>query len=196
MQLIIQFKKKGMVRFLSAIETSNVVLRTLKRTNLKMEYSQGFHPAPRVSFLDSTPTDVIDLVLYVAVKVKEFQFTCDEFLQNLRLLTVKGMEPCKVFVNDQNLNTLVTGYEYVVFFREKPDFSRPLEKHSGKMVVPRDLINMVDEISKRDYYVVKYTIDKGNIFNPFLFENTYLAVRTKAFVGNTELNAILETKAE
>lgn len=192
MQLIIHFKKKGMMRFLSAIETSNTILRILKRTALEMEYSQGFHPTPKVSFLDSTPTGVIDLALYAAVKIRNAELDPKCFLEELKSKTVAGIEPCDVFIDERNLNTLVSGYEYLVFFNKKPDFSIPLKKHSGKEFIPSNLMNIVDEFSKNRYYVVKYIVDKSNIFNPYLFEDVYIAIRTRAVVGNEGVNSLLQ----
>jgi radical SAM-linked protein len=192
MQLIIHFKKKGMMRFLSAIETSNSILRILKRTGLDMEYSQGFHPAPKVSFLDSTPTGVIDLALYAAVNVKNSEFDLKRLLEELKSKTVLGIEPCNVFIDERNLNTLVNGYEYLVFFNRKPDFSNPLKKHSGKEFIPSNLINIVDEFSKNRYYVVKYIVDKSNVFNPYLFDDAYIAIRRRALVDNKEVDALLQ----
>jgi len=122
MQLIVHFKKKGMMRFLSAIETSNTILRILKRTGLEMEYSQGFHPTPKVSFLDSTPTGVIDLALYAAVKIRNAEIDPKCLLEELKSKTVAGIEPCGVSIDERNLNTLVSGYEYLVFSTENQIF--------------------------------------------------------------------------
>jgi len=53
-------------------------------------------------------------------------------------------------------------------------------------------MKIVDEFSKKDYYVVKYIVDKSNIFNPYLFEDVYISVRTRAVVGDEGVNSLLQ----
>jgi len=40
--------------------------------------------------------------------------------------------------------------------------------------------------------VVKYIVDKSNIFNPYLFEDVYISVRTRAVVGDEGVNSLLQ----
>ncbi|MDD4856881.1 MAG: TIGR03936 family radical SAM-associated protein [Candidatus Krumholzibacteria bacterium] len=43
------FEKRGRERFLSHIETMNVVQRALRRSELPLHFTEGFHPHPRMS---------------------------------------------------------------------------------------------------------------------------------------------------
>jgi len=65
--LILRFKKKGMLRFLSNLETIRAIERTLRRAKLPMVFSKGFHPMPKFTFLDAMPTGVVNLSLYLKV---------------------------------------------------------------------------------------------------------------------------------
>jgi radical SAM-linked protein len=49
------FSKSGSARFLSHLELSSCIARTLRRAHLPLQYSQGFHPHPRITFYDALP---------------------------------------------------------------------------------------------------------------------------------------------
>lgn len=192
MQIIIQFTKKGLMRFLSAIEVSNTVVRTLSRCGLEMEFSEGFHPAPKVSFLDSTPTGMIDLAMYVTIRLKTDLNETRNFLEKLRTCSPKGIEPINIFKSDVNLNKMVTQYEYILLSNKEPLLSKPVFKHSGKEFVPGEIMKNLKVVLKRNIFVVKYTVDKDNLFNPFLLDGVFLAVRKKALVNGEDVSKILE----
>ncbi len=191
MQIIIKYKKKGFKRFLSATETSNAIQRNLRRAGLDMEFSQGFHPHPKVSYLDSAPTGVIDLALYVMVQMKNDTLSLEETLRKISQTALKDLEPVEIWENNENLNKIVTGYEYLLFFKTKPEFEKIVKKHNGKEFVPIDLIKNLEIVEKNDFFVVNYYVDKTKIFNPYLLKNVYLAIRKKAFVETGELSEYL-----
>ncbi|MGB9614426.1 MAG: TIGR03936 family radical SAM-associated protein [Fervidobacterium sp.] len=190
MQVIIHFKKKGLLRFLSAIETSNAIIRTLNRSGLDMEFSEGFHPLPKVSFLDSTATGVIDLALYVMVKLRNEQ-RIDHLIESIRKNLPNGLEVQNIFESEVNLNKIVDKYKYMLFFKDKPNFEKPLKKHSGKVFIPAEIIDNLTVTLKKDLFVVKYTISKDKVFNPYLLDNIYLAVRTNALISGEDVSKIL-----
>jgi len=189
--MIVLFKKKGFLRFLSAIETSNMIVRTLLRSNLKIQYSEGFHPKPKVSFLDTTATGVIDLALYVSVKLEDENIDIEATKKTIRKNLPLGLELVDVYKSDLNLNNVVTGYEYTVFSKNEPDFHREVKKHSGKTFVPMNNVNEFEIVLKNNLFVVKYTVDRNKIFNPYLVDNVFLAVRKRALVGENDIKSLL-----
>lgn len=192
MQIIIKFHKKGMMRFLSAIELSNSIIRTLNRCGLEMEFSEGFHPSPKVSFLDSTPTGMIDLGMYVAVKLKSDINEVESILEKLKFFSPKGVEPVKVFKSDLNLNKIVNEYEYILFSNKELLLSEPVSKHSGKTFVPMEIMKNLEVVLKRNIFVVKYILDREKLFNPFLLNGVFLAVRKRALINGEDVSKILE----
>ena len=52
---VITFKKMAPARFLGHLEMVKVFIRSLKRAAIPLQYSNGFHPLPKVSFGDSLP---------------------------------------------------------------------------------------------------------------------------------------------
>jgi radical SAM-linked protein len=191
--MILLFKKKGLLRFLSAIETSNAVIRTLLRAGLKIQYSEGFHPKPKVSFLDTVATGVIDLALYVSVKLEKTVDNLDieSLKRNIKEVSVKGLELAEIFPIEINLNEIVSSYEYVLFSRKVPALEQVVYKHSGKSFVPSEVMEHCEVALKKGLYMVKYTVDRQKIFNPYLIDGVFLAIRTKAFSKETELRDLL-----
>ena len=49
------FTKMGSTRHLSHLELGRVLNRAFRRAGLKLAYSQGFHPMPKVSFFSALP---------------------------------------------------------------------------------------------------------------------------------------------
>jgi radical SAM-linked protein len=191
--MILLFKKKGLLRFLSAIETSNAVVRTLLRAGLKIQYSEGFHPKPKVSFLDTVATGVIDLALYVNVKLEETVDNLDieKLKRSIKDVSVNGLELDEMFPIEINLNEIVSSYEYVLFSRKVPALEQVVYKHSGKSFVPSEVMEHCEVTLKKGLYMVKYTVDRRKIFNPYLIDGVFLAIRTKAFSKETELRDLL-----
>ncbi len=66
----LDFSKMGNARYLSHLELMRVLNRAFRRAGLKLAYSKGFHPLPKISFLSALPvgtesmaeTAVIELV--------------------------------------------------------------------------------------------------------------------------------------
>lgn len=50
-----RFSKFGPARFISHLELSSCLARTLRRAKLPLKYSQGYHPHPRIIFQEALP---------------------------------------------------------------------------------------------------------------------------------------------
>ena len=51
-QLKVSFSKTGMAKYFGHLEFVNIMFRAIKRADIDIKYSQGFHPKPKVSFED------------------------------------------------------------------------------------------------------------------------------------------------
>lgn len=52
---VVHFKKMNEARFLGHLEMIKIFIRSLRRANIPLKYSKGFHPMPKVSFWDTLP---------------------------------------------------------------------------------------------------------------------------------------------
>ncbi|MDF1591036.1 MAG: TIGR03960 family B12-binding radical SAM protein [Desulfobacterales bacterium] len=64
------YAKKGPARYFGHLEMVNIFLRAIRRVNLPLKYSQGFHPMPKVSFEDPLPIGLESLAEIMSVTVR------------------------------------------------------------------------------------------------------------------------------
>lgn len=57
----ILFSKTGEARFFGHLELINIFLRSLRRAEIEIDYSEGFHPMPKISFEDTLPVGMESL---------------------------------------------------------------------------------------------------------------------------------------
>ena len=49
------FKKTGTARYLAHLEMVKAIIRSVRRARIPIQYSGGFHPMPKISFVDTLP---------------------------------------------------------------------------------------------------------------------------------------------
>ncbi len=206
MYVVIKYKKYGLLRFLSAIETANAIERHLRRSGLKMVFTQGFHKKPKVSYLDPTPTGVINLALYVRVCVEEFS---DTLIDNLRQTALTQLYPTDVWVTDLDPNRVVTGYKYRILLDEESiDISRYDEKSKvevgKKLGLLKDFFMLLsfkkfDRIIALEYNQMRdRTLHPSYLYEPLLKKEPSVLViqRVEALCyDNVPLKLLLEGKS-
>ncbi|MGQ4809614.1 hypothetical protein NKDENANG_03037 [Candidatus Entotheonellaceae bacterium PAL068K] len=91
-----RFAIQGPLRFLSHLETVRVLTRALRRAQLPVQYSQGFHPQPQLAFATALPVGIesrgeyADLVLYEALEPTGVQDRLNAVLPpHIRLLDAR-----------------------------------------------------------------------------------------------------------
>jgi radical SAM-linked protein len=92
-KLRFRFAIQGALRFLSHLETVRVFTRALRRAQMPVQYSHGFHPQPLLTFATALPVGVestgeyADVVLYERLAPERFQADLNAMLpQQIRLL--------------------------------------------------------------------------------------------------------------
>ncbi|MBW2430564.1 MAG: TIGR03960 family B12-binding radical SAM protein [Deltaproteobacteria bacterium] len=56
--LCVFYSKQGQAKYFGHLEMVNIFIRALKRAQIPLKYSQGFHPKPKISFDDPLPIGV------------------------------------------------------------------------------------------------------------------------------------------
>ena len=52
----VRFSKMGLARYIGHLEMIKIFTRSLRRAKIPVKYSRGFHPMPKISFMDTLPT--------------------------------------------------------------------------------------------------------------------------------------------
>ncbi|MEM8735360.1 MAG: TIGR03936 family radical SAM-associated protein [Planctomycetota bacterium] len=90
-RLRIRFTKKGDLRWISHRDLARVWERLLRRADLKMAFSEGFHPKPRISFPSALALGVEALEEIVELEILG-SFELSEIEANIRAQLPEGMD--------------------------------------------------------------------------------------------------------
>ncbi len=112
----VQFTKMGRLRYLSHLEMMTAVIRGLRRAGVRFDFSQGFHPAPRVSFGPSLSVGVAGEREYFDMEVFS-PFAIESYMEEINRSMPEDMRIIKmglIPVNGPSLNNFVTRYAYTI----------------------------------------------------------------------------------
>ncbi|MFC1837368.1 TIGR03960 family B12-binding radical SAM protein [Thermodesulfobacteriota bacterium] len=85
------YSKQGDVRFLSHLEVIQVFFQAFRRAGVKLLFTQGFNPVPKVSFSPALPVGTESLAEYLDIDLIETINDEDEFLQNVNMQLPAGI---------------------------------------------------------------------------------------------------------
>jgi radical SAM-linked protein len=84
------YTKLGSARFFSHLEISNIFSRAVRRAKLGVQYSQGFHPLPRISFDDPLPLGMASQGEKLRILVSS-RFSYQQVVQGLNAYLAGGV---------------------------------------------------------------------------------------------------------
>jgi len=85
----IKLTKLGRLKYISHLDWQNTILKALNRSGLKLVFSEGFNPTPRISFSPALPiyleseTEFIDLKLAQEIDLQKLQNAMPEGIKIL-----------------------------------------------------------------------------------------------------------------
>ncbi len=117
---LFHYKRYGLLRYLSHLETMKTVEKLLRRSGIKLKQTEGFHQRMKISFAQALPTGIIDLAGMFAVTALEN--LDDEYVRFVNAIAPRGLEITKVVrVEDGfKLSKFVKGYEFEMVFALPP----------------------------------------------------------------------------
>ncbi len=203
MKVIFRYRKVGLARFLSPLETAKAIERNLRRAGIPLEMSQGFHPTPLISHLDSISTGVAIRSLYFSARVKDWN---KGMMKKLKDTAVSGLWPEEFWVVEVDINRLVGGYEFsVIMEKEAIDVSKigsGLRVKKGKKRIEHELRELVEDFVVFDlkrFMVLKYTLKREKLFSPWeivkglmVREGVFVPICEEAFSDGKPLRVVLE----
>jgi radical SAM-linked protein len=89
-----KFYKKDEFKYLSHLDIIRIILRALRRAGLKIEYSLGYNPKPRIVFSPPTPLGIESLAEYSDVLINE-NISGQEFVEKVNLQLKPQMQITK-----------------------------------------------------------------------------------------------------
>ncbi|NTU43619.1 MAG: DUF2344 domain-containing protein, partial [Nitrospirales bacterium] len=111
-----QFTKSGPLRYLSHMEVVTAILRALRRLDVPVDFSKGFHPSPRVSFGPPLSVGVageaewLDMEVFIPFDLEEFREGMNRTLPEGLSINRIGIVP----LNEPSLSGFLSRYEYTI----------------------------------------------------------------------------------
>ena len=89
--------KLDQARFFSHLELGNIFARAVRRANIPVQYSKGFHPMPRISFDDPLPLGIASQGEQMRIQVSS-KFTCQDVMEGINVHLPQGIRilACKL----------------------------------------------------------------------------------------------------
>ncbi|GBE04107.1 radical SAM superfamily protein [bacterium BMS3Abin09] len=112
----VNFSKTGRMRYLSHNELMLSIFRALKRANIPITYSAGFHPHPKMSFGPALAAGVEGLNEYFDIGIPVIMSPSD-FSDRLNAELPEGLKilsAALISKSERSLNDLFSSYEYEV----------------------------------------------------------------------------------
>jgi radical SAM-linked protein len=136
------FSKTGMLRYLSHLELITAVTRALRRTEVPVDYTKGFHPNPDVSF--GPPLNVgvagtseyFDMVVFAPFDVQLYRTLLNSTLPDGIWINDMRIIPSA----DPSLSGFVSRYEFIICFpisseADASETSVPVPPDSGRPII-------------------------------------------------------------
>lgn len=148
----VEFSKAGVLKYLSHLELVTAIFRSMRRAEIPMRYSQGFHPSPRVSFGPALGVGVAGIREYFDMEITP-PFDIDYFMQGMNSVLPEGLK-----INDQalmpdkepSLSSFISRYEYEIICDDSAAAKRYLEQKLE--------IEGIEDISIIDNKTVRLTL--------------------------------------
>ncbi len=144
------FSKMGKMRYLSHLELSRTLARAVRRAGLPVRYSGGFHPMPRMAFLNPLPVGIASLDEYMDMELEAAHLSEEEIKERLNHTLPDGIRVGSVrFISLQlpSLSVMMKAQEFLISLEDSPlglnidreRFQREIESFLAKDEIPMEV---------------------------------------------------------
>ncbi len=161
-RLLVFYRKLFPSNYLSGIEISRVIERTIRRSGIEFEFTQGYHPKIRISFLYSDPLGVLLESDIFEVRSPQ-KIDTDKTLEKLNRVSISGLEFKKIIILPENSPKFSKLAKSIVF-----KIKRNHLKDGFKLLIDKASILELDGFYyEDDYYFFHFNYDAKKPFNPY-----------------------------
>ena len=143
MRARITFTKQGALRYTGHLDLHRLWERAMRRAELPLAYSQGFHPQPKISIAAALPLGFSSRGEVLDVRLNE-ELSTQEITDKLKNSLPKDIQITRVESVEERLpalQTLVLSAEYEVHLTEPvegSDLKRKIEEIKNSETLPRE----------------------------------------------------------
>lgn len=143
-----QFTKVGDIAYVSHLDILNILHRGINRSQIKIKYSEGFNPHPKLAFSPALSLGVSSIAEYVDVELDE-KISPKDFIKRLNSSLPEGIEitKAKEYTGKKSLSAQITHNVYkLVFPREENDLAA-LEERIATINEATEIV--VEKVNKK-----------------------------------------------
>lgn len=163
MRLRITFQKTGVTIYTSALDLQKIWERSLRRAQLVVRYSEGFHPQPKMQLAVPLPVGFIGKEELIDIWfVNEYSIV--ELLERLQKALPEGIKLISINEipeNQKALNGMSESAEFVVNIRDAEVSASYLEKSIQSLLDKK----AIERERNKKHYDLRPLILSMNIFN-------------------------------
>ncbi|MBE3591634.1 MAG: DUF2344 domain-containing protein [Thermoanaerobacter sp.] len=143
-----KYTKDERVKFISHLDLLRVFQRALRRANIKVAFSKGFNPHPKISFGPALVVGATTEGDYMDIDVEE-DISPEEFRKKMNKVLPPGIEIVESYEVELNdaLSTKIKGAEYILQVNVKKSI--------------KDIQNKIEEFMKRDIIEIEKESKSG-----------------------------------
>ncbi len=170
------FSKTSKMRYLSHLELSRTIARAVRRAGLPVRYSRGFHPMPKMAFLNPLPVGIASLDEYMDMELEAAHLSEEEIKERLDHTLPDGIRVGSVrFISLQlpSLSVMMKAQEFLISFEDSPlgfnideeRFQREIESFLAKDEIPVEVTRGEKKrvIDLKPFIERLYVDQRGNI---------------------------------
>ena len=200
--LVVRFRIGGSLRFLSHAQTLRVFQRACVRAGLKIQYSQGFNPRPRVSLPLPRPVGVesddelLCLRIHKSTSAKEHRSISAQVHESISAQMPEGCGLLSVNVAKTNTSFQPCSATYVLTVRE--EYLNEQLKATIERLLASECLNVQRPVGKKKSSIKRRTssvrnIDVRGFLESIELDRGGIIVKCKiSLVGSIRVDEILE----
>lgn len=122
-----KFTKADRARFLSHLELSAALIRSLRRSSLSLSYSSGYHPHPKISFATATSVGMESLQEFADVTAQKYAADMALLQKEMNGTLPDGMEVLEIrelAFGEKDLAQALWGFSYELHLPSGTDSAR------------------------------------------------------------------------
>ncbi|MCP3677995.1 MAG: TIGR03960 family B12-binding radical SAM protein [Deltaproteobacteria bacterium] len=149
------FSKRGNMRFVSHLETATLFYRAVRRAELPISCSKGFHPHPQIIFSAPLPVGVESIAEYVELKLDE-PVAPDQVVERLNAVMPDGINIMwgkELPLHLPALSAIIKQTEYIISVDKAP---------AGLDIDITTLDRRIRELLAKESFLISQKREKGN----------------------------------
>ena len=112
----IKYTRTGKLRFLSHLELMTAIIRTFRRADIPIAYSEGFTAHPKISFGPALPVGTESESEYLDAEL-QYKIGLDKLLSELNAqfpIGIKALDARYLLFKAESLSSAITGFSYII----------------------------------------------------------------------------------